>query len=164
MQTDCFSDATSDWPKSSICTIANINPRYPVKKGCEYPFIEMASVAENFGGIQKLDRRELEGSGLSRFKVGDTLFAKITPCAENGKVALVQSLPEEIGIGSTEFVVLSPKNSCDPGFLYHLLCAHEVRGRAAARMEGSTGRQRVPDDVFEKRLFVPVLQSGNTLL
>ncbi|MBI3001027.1 MAG: restriction endonuclease subunit S [Deltaproteobacteria bacterium] len=116
----------------------------------------MASVAENFGGIQKIETRKLEGSGLSRFKVGDTLFAKITPCPENGKVAFVGELPAELGIGSTEFIVLSPRDDSHPRFLFHLLCCHAVRGRAAARMEGSTGRQRVPEDVFEKRLLVPV--------
>lgn len=156
MQADCFPDTTQAWSKSPISAIADINPRYLIKKDREYPFIEMASVAENFGGVTKIERRKLEGSGLSRFKVWDTLFAKITPCPENGKVALVQNLPDDIGIGSTEFIVLSPKNGCDPSFLYHLLCAHEVRGRAAARMEGSTGRQRVPDDVFETRLLVPI--------
>lgn len=156
MQTDCYPDATTAWSKSPIRAIADINPRYRIEKDREYPFVEMASVAENFGGIKNIERRKLEGSGLSRFKVGDTLFAKITPCPENGKVALVQTLPDDVGIGSTEFIVLSPKDGCDPSFLYHLLCAHAVRGHAAARMEGSTGRQRVPDDVFENRLLVPI--------
>jgi type I restriction enzyme S subunit len=158
MQTDCFPEAQV-WPKSPIRAIADINPRYPVKKDREYPFIEMAAVAANFGGIKSFDRRKLEGSGLSRFKVGDTLFAKITPCPENGKVALVESLPDEVGIGSTEFIVLSPNDGCDSRFLYYLVSSHAVRGRAAARMEGSTGRQRVPDDVFEKRLLVPIPSS-----
>jgi type I restriction enzyme S subunit len=136
--------------------LADVNPRYPVKKGRDYPFIEMASVGENFSGIQGIDWRKFESSGLSRFKAGDTLFAKITPCPENGKVAFVDVLPGEIGLGSTEFIVLSPRPGTDPRFLFHLVCSHEVRGRAAARMEGSTGRQRVPDEVFTKRLLVPV--------
>lgn len=51
--------------------------------------------------------------------------------------------------------MLSPKGETVPRFLYHLVCSHEIRGRAAARMEGSTGRQRVPEEVFEKRLLVP---------
>jgi type I restriction enzyme S subunit len=156
MQNDCFPGAIKTREKSFVSAIAQINPRYPVKKGHDYPFIEMASVGENFGGVLKIETRKMEGSGLSRFKVGDTLFAKITPCPENGKVALIHKLPSELGIGSTEFIVLSPRNGCIPQFLFHLLCCHEVRGRAAARMEGSTGRQRVPDDVFEKRLLVPV--------
>lgn len=87
---------------------------------------------------KNIDTRKMEGSGLSRFKVGDTLFAKITPCPENGKVAFVDSLPAELGIGSTEFIVLAPRDDCNPRFLYHLVCSHAVRGRAAARMEGST--------------------------
>lgn len=156
MQTDCFPDATPDWVKSPVSALAEINPRYPVRKGQECPCIEMAAVAENFGGIQSIDLRKMEGSGLTRFKAGDTLFAKITPCPENGKVAHVSSIPAEIGLGSTEFIVLSPKEDCDLRFLYHLLCCHAVRGRATARMEGSTGRQRVPDDVFKKRLMIPV--------
>lgn len=156
MQTDCFPDATSDWVKYPVSTIAEISPNYPLKKGYEYPFVEMAAVAENFGGIQRFDLRKLEGSGLARFKQLDTLFAKITPCPENGKVAFVDNLPDEYGLGSTEFIVLSPKANCDPRFLFHLHCCHDVRGRAVARMEGSTGRQRVPDDVFEKRLMIPI--------
>lgn len=156
MQNDCFPETPPEWDKGPISMIADINPRYPIKKGQELPFIEMAAVAEQFGGIQRMDWRKLEGSGLARFKIGDTLFAKITPCPENGKVAFVHELPAPYGIGSTEFIVLSPKANCDPRYLYHLVCAHAVRGRAASRMEGSTGRQRVPDDVFEKRLLVPV--------
>lgn len=156
MQTDCFPYATPEWPKALISELAEVNPRYRLTKGGKYPFIEMAAVGENFGGIQGIDFRRFEGSGLSRFQVGDTLFAKITPCPENGKIAYVAELPAEFGIGSTEFIVLSPHASCNPKFLFHLLCCHEVRSRAITRMEGSTGRQRIPDDVFNKRLVVPV--------
>jgi type I restriction enzyme S subunit len=155
MQNECFPSAIPEWGRHPISSLAEINPPYPVSKAQEVPFVEMASVAEQFGGIQRFDWRRLEGSGLTRFKIGDTLFAKITPCPENGKVAYVRTLPAEYGIGSTEFIVLSPKEECDPRFLYHLVCHHAVRGRAASRMEVSTGRQRVPDDVFQKRLLVP---------
>lgn len=156
MQNDCFPDAIAEWPKAALGSLADVNPRYPVKKGGEYPFIEMAAVGENFDGILKFDRRILESSGFSRFRVGDTLFAKITPCPENGKVAFVSHLSDDVGLGSTEFIVLSPRSSTDPRYLYHLACSHPVRGRAAARMEGSTGRQRVPEEVFIKRLLVPI--------
>lgn len=156
MQTDCFPDTPADWPKGPVSGLARVNPRYPVAKDREYAFVEMAAVGENFGGILSFGKRGLEGSGLTRFRVGDTLFAKITPCPENGKVAFVESLPGEVGLGSTEFLVLSPKGQTHPRFLFHLLCSHDVRGRAAARMEGSTGRQRIPEEVFEKRLVVPL--------
>ena len=156
MQTDCFPDSLAAWPKGPVSELAIVNPRYPMKKGREYPFVEMASVGENFGGILQFEARSLEGSGLSRFKAGDTLFAKITPCPQNGKVAFVASLPDAVGLGSTEFIILSPRPDAVPRFVYHLACSHAVRGRAAARMEGSTGRQRVPEEVFTKRLLVPL--------
>lgn len=155
MQIDCFPASPAEWERVPISCLAELNPRYAVRKGIDYPFVEMASVAENFGGIQSMGRRPLEGSGLARFKSHDTLFAKITPCPENGKVAFVHSLPAEVGLGSTEFIVLSPREGTDPRFLYHLACSDAVRGRAAGRMEGSTGRQRVPLDVFVRRLLVP---------
>lgn len=155
MQNDCYPGSPHEWPKVPLGALAELNPRYPVRKGVDYPFIEMAAVGENFGGILSMDRRRLEGSGLARFKLNDTLFAKITPCPENGKVAFVGALPGEVGLGSTEFIVLSPREGTDPRFLYHLACSHALRGRAVARMEGSTGRQRVPLDAFDSRLLVP---------
>ena len=156
MQTDCFPDTVAEWPKVPVSKLAKINPRYTTVKGRDYPFVEMASVGEDFAGILRVDWRKLEGSGLARFKAGDTLFAKITPCPENGKVAFVSELPDKLGLGSTEFIVLSPRSETDSRFLYHLVCSHSVRGRAVARMEGSTGRQRVPEEVFVDRLLVPM--------
>jgi type I restriction enzyme, S subunit len=155
MQNDCFPDSNR-WPKESIAVLARINPRYPVRNGTDYPFVPMAGIGENFRGIQSFETRPAGASGLSRFAQSDTVFAKITPCPENGKVAFVDELPGPVGLGSTEFIVLSPRAETDPRFLYHLLCSHEVRGHAVARMEGSTGRQRVPEDVFTKRLLVPI--------
>lgn len=156
MQTDCFPDLAANWRKAPVSALAEVNPRYPIKKEREYPFVEMASVGENFTGIKDIGWRSLEGSGLTRFRVRDTLFAKITPCPQNGKIAFVEELSDEIGLGSTEFIVLSPLQGTDPRFLYHISCSHEFRGRAVARMEGSTGRQRVPEEVFTRRLLVPI--------
>ena len=156
MQTDCFPECIAAWPKGPVSELAIVNPRYSMRKGHEYPFVEMASVGENFAGILQIAARSTEGSGLSRFRAGDTLFAKITPCPQNGKIAFVASLPDAVGLGSTEFIVLSPRPATIPRFLFHLTCSHAVRGRAAARMEGSTGRQRVPEEVFTKRLLVPL--------
>ena len=156
MQTDCFPDSVAEWPKVPVSKLARVNPQYTAAMGRDYPFVEMASVGENFAGILRVDWRKLQGSGLARFKAGDTLFAKITPCPENGKVAFVSELPDPLGLGSTEFIVLSPRLETDSRFLYHLVCSHSVRGRAVSRMEGSTGRQRVPEEVFVDRLLVPM--------
>ena len=139
-----------------IGDIAEVNPRYTLDKDKEYPFVEMAAVAEGFGGIVRFDSRKAEASGLARFKLNDILFGKITPCAENGKVALVKDLPGDFGLGSTEFIVLSPRPGYDPRFVYALLCSNQVLGRAISRMEGSTGRLRVTEDTFTKWLTVAV--------
>jgi type I restriction enzyme S subunit len=116
----------------------------------------MSSVGEDFAGIRAGDSRRAAAPGLSRFMKHDTLVAKITPCLENGKVAFVQGFDDELALGSTEFIVLSPHEGVDPRFLFHLVCSYEVRGRAIARMEGSTGRQRVPEEIFIRRLIVPI--------
>lgn len=154
LQIECFPEAPAEWPRKVFADVAAVNPTYKLNKTTDYPFIEMAAVAEDFGGIISFDYRKADASGLARFKVGDILFGKITPCAENGKVALVKALPSEFGLGSTEFIVLSPRNGNDRRFVYAIACANPVHGRAVSRMEGSTGRLRVNADVFTKRLVV----------
>jgi type I restriction enzyme S subunit len=156
MRADCFPQAPPEWGRFPIGVLAEINPRYAINKASEYSFVEMAAVGNGFRGIQRFDTRRGGSSGLSRFRAGDTLFAKITPCPQNGKIAFCSEVPSDIGLGSTEFIVLSPRSTCNPRFLYHLMTTHEVRGRAAARMEGSTGRQRVPESAFRQELLVPL--------
>ncbi len=155
MRVDCFPTAPASWTRRTLNHFCVVNPRYALDRRKTYPFIEMAAVAENFGGVTRLDARPAASSGLARFRQGDVLYGKITPCTENGKIALVESLPDEYGLGSTEFIVLSPRPGYDPHFVYAVLCADEVRLRTVARMEGSTGRQRVTEDVFTKWLLVP---------
>jgi type I restriction enzyme S subunit len=100
------------------------------------------------------ERDASEYSGKT-FSAGDTLFARITPCTENGKAALVPEIETEVGIGSTEFAVLSPKrSSINPWFLYYLGKSHPIHNYAVSRMRGSTGRQRVPFDVFRWELDI----------
>ncbi|CAN5502093.1 hypothetical protein BH09SUM1_BH09SUM1_01190 [soil metagenome] len=158
MRVDCFEDAPSEWTRKTISDLAVINPRYDLAKGREYPFLEMASVREAFGGVSEFAPRLLDGSNLARYRKDDILFAKITPCAENGKVALVGALPdgEEHGLGSTEFIVLSPKEGKSPEYLFALASSGAFHHRAISRMEGSTGRLRITNDVFTKWLLVAV--------
>jgi type I restriction enzyme S subunit len=152
---DCFPDAPADWERCAISAVAEINPLYRVNTAEQHPFLDMASLRENFGGIVGYDSRPFDSS-YSRFQKGDTLFAKITPCAENGKVACVESVPAEIGLGSTEFIVLSPRAGFDPYFVYSLASCPAVHRRAVSRMEGSTGRLRITEKTFTKWLWVAV--------
>ncbi len=152
---DCHPDSPANWLKCSFGELVEVNQLYPMERGRDYPFLEMAAVKEDFGGIIEYDTRPFEGS-LSRFALNDTLFAKITPCAENGKVAFVDRLPAENGSGSTEFIVLSPKEGFDPFFVHSLAISPAIHSRAISRMEGSTGRLRVTEETFKKWMWVSV--------
>lgn len=146
----------ADWkvvPGSSVYTV-NPNPK-PETELCTY--IKMDALDEELPWPKYFgERRAADYSGKT-FRAGDTLMARITPCTENGKAALVPKLPTEVGIGSTEYAVLSPDTDrINPWYLYYLTKAHPVHDYAIARMRGSTGRQRVPFSVFRRELDVPL--------
>mgnify|MGYP000032348747 CR=1 FL=1 len=128
----------------SITDIVEFNPKRTVKKGTVAPFIEMAALPTSQRDVNYILQKEL-ASGGAKFTNGDTLFARITPCLENGKTALVSGLKENInGFGSTEFIVMSPKYpEYDSKFIYYLARHPEFRDYAKAHMEGTSGRQRV---------------------
>lgn len=120
------------------------NPKRPLEKGALAPFIEMADLPEGERDVSGIGNRVFNGGG-SKFKNGDTLFARITPCLENGKTAKVSGLTDNaIGHGSTEFIVMAAKDpSVDEDFVYYVARHPEFRAYAKGRMEGTSGRQRV---------------------
>ena len=96
-------------------------------------------------------------TGGTKFRNGDTIMARITPCLENGKTAKVDVLDSgEIGFGSTEYIVFRAKENVDEDYLYYLVCSDEVREPAIKSMVGSSGRQRVQTDVLQNlNIVVP---------
>ena len=127
----------------TIKDIVDFNPSRPLSKGKEFPFIDMASLPVNGRDINEVSNKVFNGGG-AKFKNGDTLFARITPCLENGKTAKVENLPVGcIAHGSTEFIVLSAKSKDDEDFIYYLARLPDFRSYAISRMEGTSGRQRV---------------------
>jgi len=134
----------SEWPYGSLSELVDFTPKRTIKKGATAPFVAMADIPENSREIAHISQKEFKGSG-SRFANGDTLFARITPCLQNGKIAKVSELGEgEIAHGSTEFIVFGAKDpETDQEFLYYLARNPVFRAYAESRMEGSTGRQRV---------------------
>lgn len=108
-------------------------------------FLAMADISDE-GRVNSVQQRPLAEvqKGYTVFQVGDVLLAKITPCFENGKAAFVESLPTQIGFGSTEFHVLRPTEEVDPKFLFHLVWNQNFRRLGASRMTGSAGQKRVP--------------------
>lgn len=114
-------------------------------------FIPMQDVSEN-GDWYSRQMRPLSEvqDGFTCFKNKDVLIAKITPCFENGKGALVDDLAGGVGFGSTEFHVLRAKKDTDPRFLFHLSQWKHFRVSALQFMSGSAGQQRVASEFFYK--------------
>ncbi len=127
-----------------ITEVVDFNPPRGIKRGTVAPFVEMAALPENQRDIAYVSEREFSGGG-ARFQNGDTLFSRITPCLENGKTAKVNVLPTgSIAHGSTEFIVMAAKApGYDEDYIYYLARHPEFRAFAEARMEGTSGRQRV---------------------
>lgn len=144
----------SDWTEVSLGEIVNFTPKRTIKKGTTAPFISMADVTENSKFIKEIFEKEYTGGG-SRFANGDTLFARITPCLQNGKCSKVSGMENtEIGHGSTEFIVMAAKMpEYDEDYIYYLARLPKFRAYAESRMIGSTGRQRVSWQDLEEYEF-----------
>lgn len=148
------------WRDGLLSDIAQINPFVSytgLNDDDEVTFLSMADVGENGRIIGKQDRSlQSIRFGFTRFQEGDVLFAKITPCMENGKGAFATPLRNRYGAGSTEFHVLRAKESGDPEFIYHVSLSPSLRNRAVAFFTGSAGQQRVSADFFSRyRLLLP---------
>ncbi len=129
-----------------------INPRIKLPKEGIKPFLSMSCLSENTMNVQTIEYRE--GNSGSKYQNDDTLFARITPCLENGKTVFIQFLrhDSEVGFGSTEFIVLRSK-SLTPEFVYLLSRTDSFRDNAIKSMSGATGRQRVQEECFDKYYF-----------
>lgn len=148
----------SEWTKKKLSDIADFNPRETIKKGAIAKKIPM-DVLRPF--CRDIPYYVEEGfSGGTKFRNGDTIMARITPCLENGKTAQVSILNDgEVGFGSTEYIVFRAKEGiADKDYLYYLVCSPEVREPAIKSMVGSSGRQRVQTDVVKNlEIDVPPL-------
>ena len=144
----------NSWSQVKLEDVIELNPNRPLSKGTNSPFISMQQITPLDRNITELSRRDFSGSG-SRFQNGDTLFARITPCLENGKTAYIKCLNEsEVAHGSTEFIVFSGiEGVSDNLFVYYLTRSPGFRNFAIARMEGTSGRQRVPAQVLKEYTF-----------
>lgn len=145
-----------DWEAGPFSAIAAINPKRNLKNGSIYPFVEMAAVSSESHRVKYSTPRKFVGGG-SKFQNEDTIFARITPCTENGKTAYIDFLKDnEVGHGSTEFIVLGPKENVAAKFIYYCAKWDKVRSIAISKMEGTSGRQRVPSKVFLEDIFVGI--------
>jgi type I restriction enzyme, S subunit len=141
--------APEGWEVVNATNAIYINPSTRVPRDGLKPFVSMGGLSENSMLVSEVEYRE--GNSGSKFKNGDTLFARITPCLENGKTGFVQFLPspDAVAFGSTEFIVLRSRTLC-PEMVYLLARSNEFRDNAIKSMSGATGRQRVQEKCFEQ--------------
>jgi len=144
----------AEWELVDGSEVYDVNPSYTPEEE-EITYIEMDALDTELPFPKYATKRKAADYSGKLFREGDTLFARITPCTENGKTAFVDEMETDVGIGSTEYAVLSPdRERIHPLYLYYVAKSHPVRNYAISRMRGSTGRQRVPFDVFRREMEV----------
>lgn len=147
------------WTEMRAADFIEFNPRMSIKKGTIATKVAMDKLQPFTKKIPETEKAPF--SGGSKFRNGDTIMARITPCLENGKTAFVDILGEdEIAFGSTEFIVMRAKEGVsDPQFIYYLATSPSFRNIAIKSMVGSSGRQRVQQTVLDELvLSVPPLE------
>ena len=140
----------TEWGIQQLSDIVEFNPKETLKKGVIAKKISMDKLQPFCRDICEYELTKFTGG--TKFRNGDTIMARITPCLENGKTAKINILDNgEIGFGSTEYIVFRAKEGIsDPDFIYYLVTSSLIREPAIKSMVGSSGRQRVQSDVVEK--------------
>ena len=142
------------WGLQKIGDICEINPKKAKESKLhserKISFVPMPAVSE-YGNIDATEIKTYEEvkSGFTYFAENDVLFAKITPCMENGKGCIARGLCNGIGFGSTEFHVIRPTAKTNPYWIYNVTVFKQFRKDAAANMTGSAGQRRVPAKFLE---------------
>jgi len=141
-------DIPRGWEIKRVPECVDVNPRVAVLRDVEKPFVSMGCLANDSMLVTDIQSRD--GNSGAKFQNGDTLFARITPCLENGKTGFVQFLPDAhaVACGSTEFIVLRSR-TLTPEFTYLLARTDDFRGNAIKSMSGASGRQRVQERCFD---------------
>lgn len=158
------------WAPARMSDICDINPRVD-KSAIDHTqlvsFVPMPAVEAENGRIDVLATRPFGEvkQGYTPFQTGDVLFAKITPCMENGKMAIVPKMPSEYGFGSTEFHVLRPLCGVEPRFIYHMVSNQGFRYHAEHHMTGAVGQKRVPASLLaDHPVAVPPLNEQRRIV
>jgi type I restriction enzyme S subunit len=151
----------NDWPTKLLGEVCAINPKLLASEApaadAEVTFVPMAAVNEISGNIARPEIRKYSQvtKGYTPFRENDVLFAKITPCMENGKAAIARGLRGGLGFGSTEFHVIRPSALLSPEWVFALVRQPSFREAAKASFTGTAGQQRVPPN-FLKTFPIPV--------
>ena len=145
------------WVEATIAELTTVNPKHPsdTDRQQSASFIPMPAVNEHLGAITDAQDRTLGEiwTGYTHFADGDVIFAKITPCMENGKAAIASGLTNGIACGSTEFYVFRPDAGFSAAYLWRFLRQRSFREQAEKHMSGAVGQRRVPRNYLEDHLL-----------
>lgn len=152
-------EAEDDWEEGILNDIIDFNPKYSLKKGSKSPYLEMKNVSTSTFNPDGWYYRDLT-SGM-KFKNGDTVIARITPCLENGKTCHITFLKEDqVGWGSTEYIVMRMKEPYHKFISYLIAKDNDFRDFAISSMTGSSGRQRAQAEMLkEYELKIPTSEN-----
>lgn len=141
------------WKFGFLSEFIQINPSVKIDKNTFYPFIEMDAVPFDGKKASYINMRLGSEAGM-KFKRFDTLLARITPSAENGKAMYITD-NIDIGIGSTEFIVFrAKKDVTESVYVFYLVTSDLVRPKSIALMEGTSGRQRIPNSIYTDKIKI----------
>lgn len=150
-------DLPNGWELADLRAIAEVNPKLDKSAHADslkVSFVPMSAVEAKTGSIDVSQTRRVEEvkKGYTPFREGDVLFAKITPCMENGKMAVVPALTNGLGFGSTEFHVLRPRRGISAEYIYYFVSSEHFRRDAEHNMTGAVGQRRVPTPYLAEQL------------
>ena len=137
------------WEETTIESLFLVNPGHKgmvINDETEVSFIPMTKIEENTNRIDITDFRSYKDvkKGYTKFIENDLLFAKITPCMENGKIVIAKNLNNKIGCGTSEVYVFRSKGSCLTKYLYYYVSQRSFRSYCVNNFTGAVGHRRVP--------------------
>lgn len=141
------------WETARILDLCEINPKHQhsLKDSLKVSFVPMAAVSDTLGQITQPEIKSFGEvrKGYTHFADGDVIFAKITPCMENGKAASVRGMVNGLACGTTEFFVMRSYGAIDQDFHFHFIRQESYRKAARATMQSGVGQVRVPKEFIE---------------
>jgi type I restriction enzyme S subunit len=160
------------WQMLKIADVVDVNPSRPpelrqLPDDFRVTFVPMQSVCEHAGAIVEPIEKSFGEvkKGFTYFAEDDVIFAKITPCMQNGKAAIARGLINGLGFGSTEFHVLRTKGEVLPEWLYYFVRQKSFRDEAQENFRGSAGQQRVPAEFLANhKIPLPPLQEQHRIV
>ncbi|HQI05510.1 MAG TPA: restriction endonuclease subunit S [bacterium] len=148
-------DECSGWQIKKLGDVCKLNPKpsNPIDPELKIQFVPMKLVEEVVNKINLVETRkycEVKKGSYTYFEDNDILFAKVTPCMENGKIAVAQNLKNGIGYGSSEFHVIRCSKDVLNKYIFYYVVQERFRKNAAAAMTGAVGLRRVPKSFLEE--------------